>query len=72
MKTAALFPVVLLVTAFSGCVVAPVAPVYAAPPGVVYIAPTYALPAPGYVWAYHARFGWGWHHSQYGWHRGWR
>ena len=32
-----------------GCVVAPVAvdPAYAAPPGVVYVAPTYATPGPG-------------------------
>ncbi|MEO8524520.1 MAG: hypothetical protein ABI460_07365 [Caldimonas sp.] len=72
MKITKLLPIVLLTTAFSGCVVAPVAPAYGAPPGVVYVAPTYAVPGPGYVWAYHARFGWGWHHPQYGWHRGWR
>ena len=40
--------------------------------GVAYVGPTYAIPGPGYVWAYHANFGWGWHHPQYGWHRGWR
>jgi hypothetical protein len=68
----------------SGCVVAPlgVRPVgvhpayvqqeFAPPPGVVYVQPTYALPAPGYAWVYHPRFGWGYHHPQYGWHRGWR
>ena len=57
-----------------GCVVAPVAvePVYAPPHGVVYVAPTYAIPAPDYVWEYHSRWGWGWHHPTYGWHRGWR
>lgn len=57
-----------------GCVVAPVAvePAYAAPPGVVYVAPTYAMPGSGYVWAYHSHFGWGWRHPSYGWHRGWR
>ena len=57
----------------TGCVVAPV-PVrttYVAPAGVAYVAPTYALPAPGYVWEYHAHYGWGWHHPVYGWHRGW-
>ena len=61
-----------------GCVVAPVAQpayggsAYVAPPGVVYVAPTYAMPGPGYAWRYHVRFGWGWHHANYGWHRGWR
>jgi hypothetical protein len=62
----------------SGCVIAPLPPPgvveqgYAAPPGVVYVQPTYAIPAPGYAWQYNARFGWGWHHPRYGWHRGWR
>jgi hypothetical protein len=61
----------------SACIVVPArrvepAVVTVAPPGVVYVAPTYAIPGPGYVWAYHARFGWGWHHPQYGWHQGWR
>ena len=67
-----------------GCVVAPVAVrpavypayggpvVYEAPPGVVYIAPSYAIPGPGYAWQYHGRYGWGWRHSGLGWHRGWR
>jgi hypothetical protein len=50
---------------------APSAPTYVAPPGVTYVAPTYAIPAPGYVWAYHPRWGWGWHHPAWGWHRGW-
>jgi hypothetical protein len=70
--------------ALSGCVVAPVGyepgyggqayggPAYSTPPGVVYVAPTYAVPAPGYAWRYHARYGWGWHHPGRGWHRGWR
>ena len=63
----------------SGCVVAPlgvrsvaVQPAYvqqefAPHPSVVYVQPTYALPAPGYVWVYHLRFGWGHRHPQYGW-----
>jgi hypothetical protein len=42
------------------------------PPGVVYVAPVYPAPAIGYVWEYHPRFGWGWHHPERGWHRGWR
>ena len=62
-----------------GCVVAPVGvrpayggPGYDTPPGVVYVAPTYALPAPGYVWHHHPRHGWGWRHGNHGWHRGWQ
>jgi len=63
-----------LVIGLSGCIVAPapVAVAPAVPPGVVYVAPTYAVPAPGYVWSYHARFGWGYRHPRHGWHRGWR
>ena len=74
----------VLLAALSGCVVAP-APVrvvppravvappgVVVPPGVVYVAPTYLSPGPGYVWAYHPRFGWGWRHPRYGWHRGWQ
>jgi len=36
------------------------------------VQPTYASPGPGYAWEYHAHYGWGWRHPQYGWHRGWR
>jgi hypothetical protein len=66
-----------LVLALSGCIVTP-ARVAVAPPevvvpaGVVYVAPTYAVPAPGYVWVHHPRYGWGYHHRHHGWHRGWR
>ncbi|MDR6539752.1 hypothetical protein [Variovorax soli] len=59
----------------TGCVVAPAVPArhaHVAPAGVAYVAPVYAMPAPGYVWEYHPRFGWGWRHPVYGWHRGWR
>jgi len=42
------------------------------PPGVVYVAPTYPMPAVGFVWEFHQRYGWGWRHPQHGWHRGWR
>ncbi len=59
----------------TGCVVAPVGPppprVVVAPAPVM-VQPTYAMPAPGYVWVQHPRYGWGWHHPQYGWHQGWR
>jgi hypothetical protein len=51
----------------SGCVVAPPRHTAAA----VYVAPTYASPGPGWNWEFHARYGWGWHHPRYGWHRGW-
>lgn len=60
--------------ALSGCIVTPpsVRPAYVAPPGVVYVAPVEVAPGPGYAWEYHSHYGWGWHHPQYGWHRGWR
>jgi hypothetical protein len=66
--------------ALGGCVMAPVGgqpahggpAVYVAPPGVVYVAPTYVTPAPGYAWQHHPHFGWGWRHPRHGWHRGWR
>jgi hypothetical protein len=51
--------------------VAPPVPVYVAPPSVAYVGPTYTLPGPGYVWAYHPRYGWGWHHPAWGWRAGW-
>lgn len=72
MRLITIAPAALLAASLSGCIVAPLQPAYEAPAGVVYVAPTYAVPGPGYVWAYNARFGWGYHHPQYGWHRGWR
>lgn len=67
---------ILAITALSavlaGCVVAPPPGPPHPPVGVAYIAPTYAIPAPGYQWRYHATYGWGWWHPHYGWHRGWR
>lgn len=49
------------------------APVVVAPPAPVYVAPpVYGIPGPGYLWQYHPRYGWGWHHPHRGWHRGWR
>ncbi|MEO8924987.1 MAG: hypothetical protein ABI330_19545 [Caldimonas sp.] len=73
MRMTKLFVVLLVSAAATGCIVVPATrPVYEAPAGVVYVAPTYASPGPGWRWAYHARYGWGWHHRDYGWHRGWR
>jgi len=75
MKSVAIITGMLLL---AGCVAAPVpvrvAPPVAviAPPGVVYARPAYPLPGLGYAWAYHPRYGWGWRHPAYGWHRGWR
>jgi hypothetical protein len=70
----ALASTAVVAVALTGCIFAPPAPrpVYAAPPGVVYVQPTYVSPGVGYVWEYHPHYGWGWHHPQYGWHRGWR
>lgn len=59
-----------LASLLGGCVVA--ADPYGPPPGVAYVAPAYAAPAPGYVWRFHRHYGWGWWHPRYGWHRGWR
>lgn len=82
MKTLKLACAAMLAASLAGCVVAPpvVRPIYrpaygapyVPPPGVVYVAPTYVLPAPGYVWQYHANYGWGWRHPDRGWHLGWR
>ena len=70
----ALKSVVLVVSAFAlaGCIVAPTRHAHEAPPGVAYVAPTYASPGEGYAWGYHEQHGWGWRHPQKGWHRGWR
>jgi len=62
--------------ALAGCIVVPAQGYangggYVAPPGVVYVAPTYASPGPGWNWEYNLQFGWGWHHPRDGWHRGW-
>jgi hypothetical protein len=69
--------VIAMIGAVSGCIIAPAPPPgpppgVVVPPGVVYVEPAYPMPAPGYVWAYHPGFGWGWRHPNYGWHRGWR
>ncbi len=59
--------------ALSGCVVVDEPAVVAGPPaGVAYVAPVRPVPAPGYVWRYHPRHGWGWWHPHYGWYAGWR
>jgi len=68
MRLAAIVCVALSAAACSGCIVAPVGP-YGAPAGVAYVGPTFAIPGPGYLWGYHAGFGWGWHHPQYGWYQ---
>ena len=75
-RTLALAAAGLALATLSGCIVVPARGYagggYGAPPGVAYVGPTYASPGPGWAWEYHATYGWGWHHPQYGWHRGWR
>jgi len=72
-----LLAVACLIALSAGCAPPPVvvrptpANVYARPPANVYVEPVYPRPAPGYVWMYHPRYGWGWHHPSYGWYRGW-
>jgi hypothetical protein len=65
---------IILAATLGGCVVAtaPGPYPYARPVGVAYVAPSYAIPGPGYSWRYHPHYGWGWWHPHYGWHRGWR
>ena len=76
MKKIAISVLTFFAIGLSGCIVAPVQPAYVGPPiapaGVIYVAPTYVAPGPGFIWSHHARFGWGWHHPQHGWHKGWR
>jgi hypothetical protein len=72
MKITTLISAALLSFSVTGCVVAPAQPYYDAPPGVVYVQPTYVSPGPGYVWGFNANYGWGWRHPRSGWHRGWR
>lgn len=72
MRLIAIGTAAVLAASLSGCIVAPARPVYEAPAGVAYVAPAYESPGVGWVWAYHPRYGWGYHHPQYGWHRGWR
>lgn len=77
MKIITCAAIVIAAATLSGCIVAPVQPgyydgPYGAPAGVVYVAPTYVSPGPGYAWGHNARFGWGWRHPYRGWHRGWR
>ena len=78
-RTASVAAVAVAAALSAGCIVVPARPavaVYApaaeAPAGVVYVAPSYPVPAAGYLWRYHPGYGWGWYHPQYGWHRGWR
>ena len=73
MKTAlyALASVAVL-TAATGCVVAPGRPGYVQGSATVYVAPAYESPGPGWAWEQHPREGWGWHHRDRGWHKGWQ
>jgi hypothetical protein len=75
MKLTHTLAIVALSASLGACIIAPPRPyvydqggtaVAAAP------APYYASPGPGYFWLNNVAFGWGWHHRQHGWHRGWR
>ena len=70
--------ILLSVTVLSACVVPPPhprvhhlphPPGVIVPHGVVYVAPAYSAPGPGYAWRHDHRRGWGWHHERHGWHR---
>ena len=58
----------LILAALGGCAVVPLPGAYV-PPGVVYVAPTYPAPGPGYLWDFNVGVGWGWWHPTHGWHR---
>jgi hypothetical protein len=79
MKLTHSLAVIALSASLGACIIAPPRPYYAhAQAGVqvtpveVAPAPYYAMPAPGYIWMNNLSFGWGWHHPNHGWHRGWR
>ena len=71
MRAIAILPAAVLAACFSGCVVAPASPGYDGAGAAVYVTPTYASPGPGYVWERHPEHGWGWHHPDRGWDKGW-
>jgi hypothetical protein len=60
--------------ALSACTITPAYPTAAyvqpipAPVGVVYVHPVYAAPAPGYYWAYHPHYGYGYYNPRFGWY----
>jgi len=67
----------MLAAALSGCAggsaIIATPDYFATPHGVVYVAPDYAIPGPGYSWNFNTNVNaWGWHHPDRGWHRGWR
>ncbi|ANI30222.1 hypothetical protein PL78_10350 [Yersinia entomophaga] len=76
MKSIALFIAPLAaIFLLSSCVVEPARyreSEFVVPPGIVYVAPEYPMPGPGYVWRYHEGHSWGWYHPGHGWHHGWK
>ena len=71
-KSLLLTIIAAVLVSLTGCVVVPARHAVAVEAAPVYIAPTYESPGVGWVWEYHPHYGWGWHHPQLGWHRGWR
>lgn len=70
-KALTLVLVGVVLAATSGCVIAPQPYRAVEVPAPVYVEPAYPSPGVGWVWELHPSFGWGWHHSRFGWHRGW-
>lgn len=72
-RTRTIATIAVFAATLGACVVAPIPPHgVVVPRGIVYVAPSYPAPAPGFVWSHHSHHGWGWHHPRRGWHRGWR
>jgi hypothetical protein len=62
-----------LLASAAGCIVVPAGRHgYGGGGGPVYVEPAYASPGPGWAWEAHPSYGYGWHHPDRGWHRGWR
>ncbi len=65
---------VAIMLADAGCAVTPIGGRPYAMGGaypMAVVRPAYPMPAPGYMWRVHPNNGWGWHHPEFGWHRGW-
>jgi hypothetical protein len=60
-----------LLASAAGCIVVP-AGRHGYGGGQAYVEPAYASPGPGWAWEAHPSYGYGWHHPDRGWHRGWR
>lgn len=57
--------------ALTGCVVTPM-DAYSVNTPSYEARPDYPSPGAGWMWMQNPHRGWGWHHPNRGWHRGWR